>query len=167
MAITRQKKEELLVELKNIISDAVSVAFVHFKGLNVHEANELRASLKKEGVRYMVTKKTLLKKTFVDTGVAGDLPSLDGEVAFAYLPSSAGEDMTAPARNLHEFVGKFKNKLTFLGGIVDKRFVSKTEVETIASIPPTPVLRGMFVNIINSPIQRMAIALSEVAKKKA
>jgi ribosomal protein L10 len=36
----------------------------------------------------------------------------------------------------------------------------------IATIPSIPVLRGMFVNVINSPIQRFAIAMSEVAKTK-
>jgi ribosomal protein L10 len=44
--------------------------------------------------------------------------------------------------------------------------MSKSEIEGIAKIPVTPVLRGMFVNIINSPIQRMVIALGEIAKIK-
>jgi hypothetical protein len=40
-------------------------------------------------------------------------------------------------------------------------------MKAIATIPPVPVLRGMFVNVINSPIQRMAIALGQIAAKKA
>jgi len=36
----------------------------------------------------------------------------------------------------------------------------------IANIPSLDVLRGMFVNIINSPIQRTAIALGQIAEKK-
>lgn len=167
MAITREKKVELLKKLKDIVTDATSIAFVHFKGLTVHEANELRTALKKEGVGYIVAKKTLLKRTLDEAKVEGDLPSLDGEVAFAYLPTAEGEDMTAPARNVGEFVKKFKDRLTFLGGVVENRFLSKTEIETVAAIPPTPVLRGMFVNIINSPIQRCAIALQAIADKKA
>lgn len=167
MAITREKKVQLLEQLKGIVQDAVSITFVHFKGVSVAEANELRNTLKKEGVRYLVAKKTLIKRTLDEVKVAGELPELGGEVAFAYLPKDAGEDITAPARNLNEFVKKFKGRLTFLGGVVENRFLSKIEVETVAAIPPMPILRGMFVNVINSPIQRCAIALHAIAEKKA
>lgn len=152
--------------LKKIVTNATSIAFVHFKGVSVAEANELRSALKREGVQYMVAKKTLLKRTLDDAKVAGELPALDGEVAFAYLPKEAGDDITAPARNVGEFVKKFKGRLAFLGGVVENRFLSKGEIESVAAIPPVLVLRGMFVTIINSPIQRMAIALAEVAKKR-
>lgn len=167
MAITREKKTELLKQLKDIVLNATSIAFVHFKGITVQEATEFRNILKKEGVRYLVAKKTLLKRTLDEAKIAGELPELGGEVAFAYLPKEAGDDITAPARMLNGFVKKFKDRLVFLGGVVENRFLSKMEVETVAAIPPMSVLRGMFVNIINSPIQRFAIALDEVAKKKA
>ena len=35
----------------------------------------------------------------------------------------------------------------------------------IASIPSMQVLRGMFVNVINSPIQGLVIALNAIAVK--
>lgn len=164
MAITKAKKAELLSMLKGAIENATSAVFVGFNKLTVHEANELRAALRKEGMRYTVVKKTLLAKSMKDAGVAGEQPELPGEVALAYLPKSAGSDMTAPARGLQEFVKKFKDKLTLLGGVVENAFASRETVMAIAAVPPVPVLRGMFVNIINSPIQRFAIALGEVAK---
>lgn len=167
MAITREKKATILANLKDVLSNTASVVFVHFKGLSVDDANELRGALKKEGVKYMVTKKTLLKKTLNEQSIEGDMPSLDGELAFAYLPTSEGDDITAPARTIGEFVKKFKDQLAFLGGIVDGKYISKEEAESVAAIPPTPVLRGMFVNIVNSPIQRMAIVLNAVAEKKS
>lgn len=167
MAITREKKAAILEDLKKIFTNTASVVFVHFKGLSVSDATELRSALKKEGVKYMVTKKTLLKKTLTEQGIEGELPELTGEVAFAYLPTEAGDDMTAPARKVGEFVTKFKGQLSFLGGVIEKRFLSKDETETVAAIPPTPVLRGMFVNVINSPIQGMAIVLNAIAEKKS
>lgn len=166
MAITKAKKGELLVALKSAIEGATSAVFVGFNKLTVHEANEVRAALKKEGVTYTVVKKTLLAKSMKDAGVAGEQPDLPGEVALAYLPKAAGDDMTAPARGLQEFVKKFKDKLTLLGGVIENAFASKETVMAIAAVPPVPVLRGMFVNIINSPIQRFAIALGEVSKIK-
>jgi hypothetical protein len=36
----------------------------------------------------------------------------------------------------------------------------------IATIPPIGVLRGMFVNVINSPRQGFVMALDQIAKQK-
>ena len=167
MAITREKKESLLAEIKEAISGAAAITFVHFKGLSVPEANEMRSKLKEEGVKYTVVKKTLLKRTLDAAGIEGEQPELPGEVAIAYLPKVAGEDTTAPARVLNDFVKEFKERLEFLGGIAEGKFLSKEETNAIAAIPPVPVLRGMFVNVINSPIQGLVIALDQVREKKA
>lgn len=167
MAITRAKKESLLSEMNEALSGAHTVAFVHFKGLTVGEVNEMRSKLKEEGVKYTVVKKTLLKRTFDALGITGNVPDLTGEVAMAYLPKSVGDDVTAPARNLNDFVKKFKEKLEFLGGITEGRFLSKEETNAIAAIPPLQTLRGMFVNVINSPIQGLVIALDQVREKKS
>lgn len=167
MAITREKKESLLAEMKEALEGATSVAFVHFKGLSVGEANEMRAKLREEGVKYTVVKKTLLKRVLGALKIEGDMPELPGEVAMAYLPKTVGDDMTAPARTLNDFVKNFKERLQFLGGITENRFLSLEETNQVAAIPPVPVLRGMFVNIINAPIQQLVIALDQVREKKA
>lgn len=164
MAITRQKKAEILARLDTSLKNVTSGVFVSFKGLTVAEVNSLRAELKKDAVKYQVVKKTLLKRALADKNLSGDMPELTGEVAFAYL--AEGEDLTAPARGLQVFVKKFKEKLAFLGGFIDGTYLSLDETKMVASIPPTPVLRGMFANVINSPIQRFAIGLAEVAKTK-
>ena len=166
MALTRAKKESLISELTEVVKGAVSITFVHFKGLTIGEQDEMRNALKKEGMRLRVAKKSLLKRALANAGVGGDVPTLDGEVAFAYLPQEAGADTSATARGLNEFVKKFKEKLVFLGGVMEQRFMTKSETETYAAIPSATTLRGMFVNIINSPRQRFAIALSQVAEKK-
>jgi hypothetical protein len=43
--------------------------------------------------------------------------------------------------------------------------MSKDEMLVIAAIPPLNVLHGMFVNIINSPIQGFVMALDQISKK--
>lgn len=164
MAITKQKKSEILAKLDTALKTVTSGVFVSFKGLTVAEVNNLRAELKKENVTYTVVKKTLLKRALADKNISGDQPELLGEVAFAYL--TKGDDLTAPARALQVFVKKFKEKLAFLGGFIDGKYLSMDETKSVASIPGVQALRGMFVNVINSPIQRFAIAMSEVAKTK-
>lgn len=164
MAITREKKADILATLGDVMTKTVSGVFVSFTGLTVAEVSELRRELKKDAVKYQVVKKTLLKRALGDKNLSGDMPELDGEVAFVYL--TEGADLTAPARGMQVFVKKFKEKLAFLGGFIDGAYLSRDDTKALAVIPPVPVLRGMFANVINSPIQRFAIALGEVAKTK-
>ncbi len=164
MAITRKKKEEILTKITEAMKNAASAVFIGFKRLTVAEVTALRSELKKDGVRYMVLKKTLLKKALAAKAPSGTLPELPGEVAVVYLEN--GDDITAPARGIQGSMKKLKEKLVFLGGVLEGKYLSMGEVVQIATIPPIPVLRGMFVNVINSPLQRFAIALGEVTKKK-
>ncbi len=161
MAITKEKKGEIIEKLASAFKGAASVVFVHFKGLTVGSTSDMRRELKKEGVSYQVAKKTLTKRALDEQKLEGAMPELTGELSLAW-----GEDLIAPARGVYTFVKKFPENLAILGGIFDGRYMSQSEIEGIARIPTTPVLRGMFVNIINSPIQRFAIALSEIAKTK-
>ena len=90
---------------------------------------------------------------------------MKGEVEVAYTASS--EDQTAPARRVHAFGKELgEGKLSILGGIFEGKLEGAALMQTIATIPGMDTLRGMFANIINSPRQRFAIALSEVAKTK-
>lgn len=162
MAITKAKKGEVVEKLTNAFKGAASVVFVNFKGLTVGKTTDMRSQLRKEGISYSVAKKTLTERALDDQKYAGEKPALEGELALAW-----GEDLVAPAREVYSFQKKFPENLKILGGVFEGRYMSKSEIEGIATIPPTPVLRGMFVNIINSPIQRFAIALNEIAKKSA
>lgn len=162
MAISKDKKVAILAKLTDAFKDATSIAFVGFTKLTVKDASELRRQLKAAGVSYYVAKKTLIRKALEAKGYTGEIPSLPGEVAIAWT----GDDVTAPARGVHEFGKKLKGALTLLGGVFEGAYADAVKIIAVATIPPMPVLRGMFANIINSPRQRFAIALSEVAKTK-
>ena len=160
MAITKSKKEEILNKLDGVKSDSESIVFVSFQGMPVQESTAMRSQLRKEGVGYFVAKKTLMRKAF-DGAFEGEMPELEGEIALAY-----SADAIAPAQQIKEFAGKYKDNLAIVGGVFQGVYKSKEEMTEIASIPPLPVLRGMFVNVINSPIQGLVISLNQIADKK-
>ena len=161
MAITKAKKEVILSKLEGIKKDADSIVFVNFNGMAVQDSTAMRAKLREEGVGYFVAKKTLMKKAF-DGVFEGEMPQLDGEIAVAY-----STDPMAPAQNIKEFASKFKDNLAIVGGVFQGVFKSREEMTEIASIPSLHVLRGMFVNVINSPIQGLVISLDQIAEKKS
>ena len=157
MAITRAQKGEVIEKLKKAFKDAKSLIFVNFKGLSVSDATTMRRALKSEGVSYMVAKKTLANQALDAGKFEGTKPELEGELALAW-----GEDLVAPARG----EVKFPKNLKIMGGVFEGRFMSAVEMTEIACIPTLEVLRGKFVNIINSPIQRLVIGLNEISKTK-
>lgn len=161
MALTKQKKSELLNDFDMIVKNSGSIVFVYTRGLSVADINTLRDSLHANGAGYKVVKKTLLKRALNAAGITGEMPVLDGEIAVAY-----SADLTAPAREVWNFVKKFGDKAGMVGGVFEGAYLDQAGITAIATIPPTPVLRGMFVNVINSPIQGLVIALSKIAEKK-
>lgn len=162
MAITRAKKGEVIDKLTKAFKGAKSLVFVNFRGLSVSDATAMRSALRDEGVSYTVAKKTLTRRALDAEKFEGSVPELPGELALAW-----GDDLVAPARGVYAFHKKFPDNLKITGGVFEGRFMSAAEMEGIAQIPSLDVLRGKFVNIINSPIQRFAIALNEIAKIKA
>jgi large subunit ribosomal protein L10 len=161
MPITKEQKKDALGKIKSAVKDSSSVVFVNFHGLGVLESSEMRRALRGKEVGYLVVKKTLIRKALEGEKIENEIPSLDGEVAMVY-----GKDAIAPAREVYAFQKKFDGKLAILGGIFEGAFKDKESMMSIATIPSLQVLYGQFVNLINSPIQGLVLALNAIAEKK-
>jgi len=161
VAISKEKKKGIIEKLEKIFSDAKAVTFVNFSGLTVAGATELRRVLKAGEVGYFVAKKTLIRKVLGAKKLEGEMPELPGEIGIAY-----SAEPTAPAREAHTFAKKIEKGLKLVGGIFEGKFLNQEAMLQIALIPSKNTLRAQFVNVINSPIQRLAVVLSEIAKKK-
>ena len=159
--MSKQKKQEIYSGLEAGLKGAESAVFVNFHGLTVADVTELRRKLRESGVSYTVAKKTITRKVLEKMGCKGEIPELSGELAIAY-----GLDQIAPAREVNEFEKKFQNRVSILGGIFEGSFRDREGMKIIASIPSREVLLSQIAYLLKSPMQRIAIAVSEVAKKK-
>ena len=164
MAKTKQQKQEITQKLEHAFKTAASSVFVSFTKMTVADETALRKALREAGVKYFVAKKSLMARALRSVGHEQSLP-LEGEIAIAFNAVDGG-DASAPARLVHEFAQKLKDKLSIAGGIFEGALRDALAMREIATIPAMPVLHGRFANIINSPLQRFAIALNEVAKIK-
>ena len=166
MAITKDKKIEIVKKLKEIIEKGKALVLVNFHGLTVAGVNELRRNLRAKGVGYYVAKKTLIKRAFADAPITGVLPELDGEVAIAYLSDRASEDALAPVKEIYDWHKKNAEMIKIIGGVFEGAYAEATKMLALAKIPSREALLGQFVNVINSPIQGLVMALDAIAKKK-
>lgn len=158
--LLKSKKEEIIKDLEGAVKNSKSLVFVNFHGLKVADETALRQDLRKEGVNYRVSRKTLLKRA-LEGKAEGDIPELGGEVAIAY-----SKDETASPREVYNFQKTHKGMLNILGGIFEGKFVSGERMMEIATIPTREVLLSKIAFLLKSPMQRLAIAVNEVAKSK-
>jgi large subunit ribosomal protein L10 len=161
MPISREKKGEILSKLQKVVKDSSSIVLVNFHALPVKNFSEIRKALRGNGVGVTVAKKTLTKKALSEGGFSGTMPELPGELGVVY-----GTDPIEGARGVYEFQKKLDKKIQIVGGVFEGKFMSQAEMLTVAQIPSLKTLHAQFVNLINSPIQRLVIGLNAIAEQK-
>jgi len=158
--LQKSKKEEIIKELEGAIKESESLVFVNFHGLKVSDETLLRRDLRKEGVNYKVSRKSLLARALKGKAL-GVAPELAGEVAIAY-----SKDAIASPREVYNFQKTHQGIFNILGGIFEGKFVDGAYMTEIAMIPTREVLLSKLAFLLQSPMQRFAIAVNEVAKKR-
>ena len=158
--LLKSKKAEIIKDLEKTIIESKSLVFVNFHGLKVSDETVLRRGLRAGEVGYKVSRKTLLARALKGKA-EGELPKLDGEVALAF-----SKDETAGPREIYNFQKTHKGLLNILGGIFEGKFITGEKMIEIAMIPSREVLLSKLAFLLKSPIQRLALAVNEVAKKK-
>ncbi|OHB12172.1 MAG: 50S ribosomal protein L10 [Candidatus Zambryskibacteria bacterium RIFCSPLOWO2_12_FULL_39_23] len=161
MAVSKEKKGEILTKLKKILKDSAGIVFINFHSLPVSESTKIRKVLRERDIGYTIAKKTLTRKALSENNIAGNMPEMPGELGIVY-----GTDPLDSAREIYSFQKSLDKKVQIIGGIFEGKFMNREEMVSIAQIPGLKTLQAQFVNLINSPIQGFVMALSEIAKKK-
>ena len=91
LAAKQQRVEDLTSELKG----ATTYVFVATRGLTVAQDTEMRAELRKAGVKFEVIKNTVLRRVFADLGFEGLDEVFKGPTAVGY-----SDDIIAPAKEI-------------------------------------------------------------------
>jgi large subunit ribosomal protein L10 len=162
MPLTKEQKSKHISEITDIIDKAKSLVFVKFKGISVSQTSAMRKKLVKEELGYRVIKKTLLQRALDIHQIRGEAPKMEGEVAVAY-----GADALLPAKAIKAHCRELKGALVMLGGVYEGVYKNASEMDKIASIPSRETLLAQIAYLMNSPIQRLAIAMNEIAKIKS
>lgn len=160
MAITKEKKEEILKGLEEKFGRAKSVYFADYRGLTVKEMGEMRKKLREDGVDYVVAKKTLIKLSVKNS----NLPEIPSELMEGPVGAAFGyEDEIAPVKALHLY-GKRVEALNILGGLVEGKYVSKAQAIELAKLPSKDELLAKLVGSIKAPISGFHGILSGILR---
>lgn len=157
MPKSKLQKQEILRDLDQKIQNAKSIVFATFDALGVRDNEELRVKLKEEKGEYYVPKKTLLDLAFKNNKLNDvDVKSFPGKIAaiFAY------EDEISTAKVVFNFRKGKEEKIEFVGGILDGKYIGKEEVQNLATLPSKQELYAKMLSSLNAPISGFVNVLS-------
>ena len=149
----KRDKEQLVERLTERIRAADTLIVADYRGLTNAQMEGLRDELLQHGARFAVVKNTLTRRAAEAAGNEALLTLLEGPTAIAFLESDGDPVGTAKALSK---VARESRVLVIRGGILAGKTVSPDEVESLASLPPTDVLRGQVLGAIVAPIQVFA-----------
>lgn len=169
----RQKKEQMVAEIKEKMANSCAIVLADYRGLNVSQVTKLRADLRKAGVEFKVLKNTLTRIAARETGLEGLEPYLEGPTALAFSQT----DPAAPAKILMKYTKEFKT-LEIKAGVVEGKVIDLNGVKALADLPSreellAQVLRGMqsplagFAGTLNGLLRNLVYVLDAVRQKKA
>jgi len=157
MAVTRQKKEEVLKELIDKFGKSKSVVFADYRGLDVAGISRLRSQLRENDAEMKVAKKTLISLAAKESKIEIDPSSMEGPVAatFSYTDPLSG------IQALFKF-SKENDKIKLLGGVINGEPVGPEIIEKYAKLPSHQQLLAKFIGSLKSPTSGFVSILGNV-----
>ncbi|MBQ3441416.1 50S ribosomal protein L10 [Candidatus Saccharibacteria bacterium] len=150
MAISKEKKNELVADLTELLESAKTTVYAKYQGLTVAEIQELRKAAREAGVKIKVVKNRLVKVAMGQIAVYKDTDTtgLTGQLLYAV----SADDEVAPAKVLAEFA-KTHGALALVGGFSDAgNTLSEDEVKALAAMPTKNELIAQVVAQLLSPV---------------
>ncbi|OYX43472.1 50S ribosomal protein L10 [Candidatus Saccharibacteria bacterium 32-49-12] len=158
MAISRDKKNELVAELTELLSSAKTTTYAAYQGLSVADVQDLRRQAREAGVTIKVVKNRLVRVALkgLDTYKDLDLSSLNGQLLYAI----SQDDEVMPAKVLNDFA-KHNDNLVIAGGLSsDGVLMAADDVKALAALPSKSQLIAEVVAQLLSPVHDVTNALS-------
>ena len=159
---SKGKKKEELDALKKDLTEAKNLFVAQFQGMTVLQDTDLRQKIRDTKSSYRVVKNTLAKKAAEGTAAEAVSQSFDGSTAIAYNAN----DPVSLAKALSTYA-KTNPLFVFKAGIVEGRVINLADIASIAAMPSKEELIAKLLFLINSPAQRLAVALNGVARNLA
>jgi large subunit ribosomal protein L10 len=147
--VKKEDKEQIVRDLTERLRSSDTLLVADYRGLTMPQIDALRSRLLESGARFTVVKNTLTRRAAEAAGADALLTLLEGPSAIAFL--EADGDMVAAAKALAD-MAKESRVLEIRGGVLQGRTMSAAEVESLATLPPTDVLRGQVLAAIIGPV---------------
>lgn len=153
MPISKERKDEIVARLVEIIQESDGFAIVQTQGMTVAQVQTLRNKLRNAGGRYVVSKNKLLGKALEQCGWVVPTELLKGPtgIAFGY------RNFPGVARALLDYIKETNpepEKLRAVGGVMAGKEVFKADgLEAVSNLPTLDELRAQLIGLVVAPSQ--------------
>jgi large subunit ribosomal protein L10 len=153
--LTKEQKQEQSQLLRENLADVNTLFLLENHGLTVNDVNQLRSEVRKTDATYKVVKNTVVRLAVEGTEMEGITPFLSGPKVLAFT----GGDGVALAKVLKDFIKKHP-ELRWEQAYLEGQILEAKEAEKIADLPSREELIARLLNLLQSPIRRLAVALN-------
>ncbi len=162
MAISKQRKEEILEQYQDWIKRSQAVIVVEYTGAKMKDLDAIRAKVREAGGEFHVLKNTLAKRALEANGlsVPEGLLTKSTAVSFAFSDVAATAKALAEATKGMEFA-KVK------GGFISGKALGASQVKSLADLPTLPVARARLLGILQAPAGKLVRTIAEPARSLA
>ena len=162
MAISKERKREIVAQYSEWMERSQAFVLTEYIGITVKEMDDLRAKIREAGGEFHIVKNTLAKLALDSASLEIDDEHFVGTTAIGF----AHEDPPALAKVITDFA-KGSDFLKVKSGYLDNRLMSPAEVKTLANVPPLPVMRAILLSTILAPATQLVRTLSEPGRQVA
>lgn len=160
MAIRLEDKQQIVSEVNQAASSALSAVLADYRGVSVEDMTALRKNARENNVYLRVVRNTLLKRAVADTEFECIQEVLVGPTILAF----SQEDPGAAARVLKDFSKEnehFEIKALSVGG----QLMDASQIDVLAKLPTLDQARSMLMSVMLAPVTKLARTMNEVPSK--
>jgi len=158
MPFTRQQKEDIVGEIKQLLRDSVIAIFLNFHGLSVKDGDTMRRDFRAHALRYRVVKKSLLARAISDF-FGKNPPELKGEIGVVF-----GSDPLAATKEVVRAAKAIK-PLTIQGGWWQNDWMDVRRLVILAAIPSRAVLLAQLAMLLRTPTRHTVGILAAIPRQ--
>lgn len=159
MALSKQRKEEVLAQYKEWMSQSQALILMEYKGASVKDMEDVRSKVREAGGEFHVVKNRLVKLALK----ANDLDVPQGYLEDSTAIGFAFEDVASTAKALSE-KAKDVEAFKFKGGYMGTDILSPEQLTALAKLPPLPVLRAQLLGVLQAPASKLVRTVAEPAR---
>ena len=155
MAISKERKTQLVEQYTELIKKSSGMVMTSYSGLTVKEMEALRSKIREVGAEFYVVKNTLAEVAFKKAGLTLPESEFVGSTAIGFT----SDDLPGLAKAIVD-TAKESEAVKVKGGILDGVLYSEQQVKQLAELPTLPVLQSQLIGLIQTPATRIAGAIS-------
>ena len=159
MAISRERKQELIESYVEMLSHSQGVIFTNYRGLTVSQMEAVRDKLREVNAPYHVVKNTLLSLALERAGLPVQEELLTGPVAAGFCYT----ELPATAKVLTDLAKDFES-FEVTGGLLGDKVLDVAGIKALAELPSRDVLLAQVVGSFQAPISGLVTALGGILR---